>query len=153
VNPAQATNVGTPQWPANTGVTTATATFIGIGSASSGAGTLEYSAPIGTALGAGVGSATGNLVTIPGLTGVSVNDPIIPQAVPNSTLPGGVVSGTTYFVKTVSGDQITLSATLGGSTLVITADGSAFWYKSIPLVIVPNSQPDILPGNLTVFQG
>ena len=40
------------------------------------------------------------------------------------TIPGGILKTRAYYVKTVAGDDITISTTLGGSTLNITNDGT-----------------------------
>lgn len=151
-SPAQATNAGTPQWPACT-AGAATATFVGVGRALAGAGVLDYAVPIGVALGTGTGVTAGNLITVPALAGVALNDPVIPMALSGTPLPGGLTEGVTVFVKTLAGDTFTVSATAGGLVIPITSDGSAIWYKSVPVVITPGIQPDITPGNITLFQG
>jgi hypothetical protein len=65
--------------------------------------------------------------TIPGHS-FSVDDRIVCHAVSGSTLPTGVTEGTIYWVKTVSGNDITISTTQGGATLDVTVagDGIAF---------------------------
>ena len=121
----QVTNAATITFPKCTGVADSqTALYWGIGLASSGSGTLEYSGPLGTLLGIGTGKASNDTVTIPGLSGLSVNDKMAVIAVPNATVPAGVTEGTTYFAKTVSTNDVTLSATSGGALLDITADRS-----------------------------
>ena len=45
------------------------------------------------------------------------------------TLPGGVVSGRIYFVKTIpTGTTFTIAATTGGATIDITSDGTGWLY-------------------------
>src|SRR5262249_51796641 len=70
----------------------------------------------------------GDNVVVPGHS-LIVNDIVRVMAFPGSVLPTGLSAGTTYFVKTVSGDVITLSATLGGSVIDITVSGAGLIAK------------------------
>lgn len=64
----------------------------------------------------------GDIVTIPH-HGLAVNDKVKFGTITGTT---GITAGTEYFVKTVpSPDTVTLSATEGGSTLVLTTNGTA----------------------------
>jgi hypothetical protein len=99
-----------------------TITHFGVGTASSGAGILLYSGPLITTYFDFVGVSATNVITAPGHTLV-VNDPVEVISMPNETLCSGLSAGTVYYVKTVSSDTFTLSATLGGGTLGLTTDG------------------------------
>jgi hypothetical protein len=107
--------------------------FWSIGTASSGAGKILYSGVIGSNLGAGTAVAATDTITIPGLTGVAVADQIAFLAPTGGTIPTGVTAGTVYYVKTLSGNDITISTTSGGSTLDITAAGQVLAYKVTPI--------------------
>lgn len=142
-------NAALVQFAKSTGVADdVTAVYWGIGRAVSGAGTLDWSGPLASFLGVGTG-ATSDTITIPGLTGVAVGDKIIAVSAPTSTIPAGITEGTTYFVKTLSGNDITISTTSGGATLDITAAGAAFFCKLSPLRITQNVQPQFQIGTLT----
>lgn len=149
-----ATNAGLISFPKSTGVAdNTTAEYWGIGRSLAGAGTLDYSGPLASALlGAGVSLSADNTTRIPGLSGLAVNDKLVMIATPNSPTPGGLSTGTVYFAKTVSGDTITLSATSGGATITITADGTGYWARLSPLQITLNVQPQITTGNLVVTE-
>ncbi len=108
--------------------------FWSVGTASSGTGKVIYSGPIGSNLGAGTAVAATDTITIPGLTGVAVADQIAFLAPTGGTLPTGITSGTVYYVKTLSTNDITISTTSGGSTLDITAAGQLFCYHVTPIV-------------------
>lgn len=116
------------------------ATHFSIGRASSGANTIEDRGVIGSALGPFTALATDTL-TFPGLSGVAVDDRICFYAVGASSLPTGITEGTVYFVKTVSGNDVTISTTQGGSTLDITAAGDGIAWKVSPITISLNSIP------------
>lgn len=107
--------------------------FWSVGTSVNGAGKVLYSGPIGTNLGVGTAVAATDTITIPGLTGVSVGDRIAFLAPPGVTIPTGITSGTVYFVKTVSGNDVTISTTSGGSTLDITAAGQVLAFRVTPI--------------------
>lgn len=106
--------------------------FWAVGTDVSGAGKILYSGPIGSNLGAGSGFVT-DTITIPGLTGVAVNDRIVFFVPTGGTIPTGITAGTVYYVKTVSSNDITISTTQGGATLDITAAGQVLAYKVTPI--------------------
>lgn len=124
--------------------------FVGVGRSASGAGTLDYVAPLGTELGEGTAVAATDTITVPGLTGVAVNDEVAFFVLPKGALPSGITAGTIYFVKTVSGNDLTISATLGGATLDLTAAGAVLAYKMIKLAISNGITPSVAAGALTV---
>lgn len=131
----------------------ATANWGTVGAAATGASKIHRLFPLGVRLGPFTAKSVGDLVTFPGLTGVAVNDPVIFSAIDGSPLPGGIVEGTSYFVLTVSTNDITVSATLGGAVLDITSDGDGLGYKSTPLAIVSSTPttPSI-PASTFVFE-
>lgn len=120
----------------------ATYAYWAIGTAASGAGKILYKGVIGANLGGFTALAT-DAITIPGLTGVAVNDNIAFFATPGDTLPTGVTEGTVYFVKTVSGNDITISTTAGGATVDITAAGKGRAMKVTPKVMTIGDIPRI----------
>lgn len=76
-------------------------------------------------------TASTDLVTFSSAHGLVVNDQIQFSDV---TTVVGVLAKTTYYVKTVpSSTTLTLSATLGGSTLDITTDGTGNWQHGLSL--------------------
>jgi hypothetical protein len=102
---------------------TNTITHFGIGTAAAGAGILLYSGPLITTYYDFTGKASTDVITAPG-HGLLVNDPVEVITMPNGTLPTGAAAGTVYYVLTVAGNDITISTSLGGATLDLTADGA-----------------------------
>jgi hypothetical protein len=121
-----------------------------IGTSASGAGKILYKGVIGANLGGFTALAT-DVITIPGLTGVAVNDNIAFFSAPGDTLPTGITEGTVYFVKTVSGNDITISTTAGGATVDITAAGKGRAMKVTPKVMTVGDIPRI-PTTSTVVE-
>lgn len=121
---------------------TATALFFSVGTAASGAGKILRMGVIGSRLGP-ISGAISDTITIPGLTGLAVNDSIVFLGVDGSALPGGITEGTRYFVLTVSGDAITISTTQGGATLDITSSGDALAYRVTPISIAAGVTPQL----------
>lgn len=119
----------------------ATATHFSTGMGA-GASVILHSGIIGSRLGPFTATAADTL-TIPGLSGVAIDDRFIAQSVDGSSLPAGVTEGTAYWVKTVSGNDITLSATQGGATLDITGAGDGLAYRSTPIVISAGVTPQL----------
>lgn len=107
-------------------------TFWSVGKAVSGAGLIFYSGPIGVNLGVGAAFVT-DTITIPGLSGIAVDDRITFEVPTGGTIPTGMTAGTVYFVKTVSGNDITLSTTSGGAVVNITAAGQVLAFKVTPV--------------------
>lgn len=128
----------------------ATYTHWSIGTLASGAGMILYKGVIGANLGSFTALAT-DVITIPGLTGVAVNDNIAFFAQPGDALPTGITEGTVYFVKTVSGNDITISTTSGGATVDITAAGKGRAMKVTPKVMTIGDIPRI-PTTSTVTE-
>lgn len=146
----QVSNAGALTYPKCTGVADdTTAEYFGIGTLVSGAGRLDWSGPLGSYLGLGTATVA-DTITIPGLSGLSVGDKVCAISTPTATIPAGVTEGTIYFAKTVSGNDITISATSGGATLDITAAGACFWIKLGVVRVTQNIQPTIAIGQLVL---
>jgi hypothetical protein len=95
----------------------------------------------------------GDTIVVPGHA-LAVNDEVVMFALPNGQgLPGGVSAGTSYWVKTVSGNRLTLSATQGGSTLDLTTVGEGTVAKIVGLTINYNITPVINAGQLVIQTG
>ena len=124
--------------------------FWSLGVAASGASKILYRGVIGANLGGFTALAT-DVITIPGLTGVAVNDRIAFFGGPADVLPTGVTEGTLYYVKTVAGNDITISTTQGGVTVDITAAGKGRAMKVTPQVMQVGSIPRI-PTTSTIVE-
>lgn len=124
------------------GASGATANFVGVGRSSSGAGTLDYCFPIGAAPTIVVGLATDTLTSI--AHGLAVDDPVVLFPAFANALPTGITEGTVYYVKTApDADTFTLSATIGGATMNITAAGAGIIQKITPYVITSGVTPTL----------
>lgn len=144
----QGQNANSQAFPAATGGGE-TEFFVGVGRSPSGAGTLDYICPCGTELGEGTAKTT-DVITIPGLSGVAVDDRIAFFAPPKIALPAGLTAGTVYWVKTVSGDDVTVSTTQGGAAVDITAVGAVLAWKMVGLAVSNGITPTIAAGALTL---
>lgn len=134
------------------GVTGATITHFGIGTDASGAGKLLYKASLGTVLqGAFTAIAAGDLITIPGHT-LAVDERVAFYPVPNSSLPTGLTEGTIYWVKTVSGNDITVSTTQGGAAVDVTAAGDGIAIEAAALVVSTGITPSFAIGALVLTE-
>lgn len=122
--------------------------FWSLGKASSGAGQILWKGPL-TPSGASflpfTAVASTDTITIPGHA-FSVGDECVFFALEGGSLPTGMTDGTIYFIKTVSGQTVTLSTTSGGATLDITADGAGLGIKSAPITINLNTIPRLTAG-------
>jgi hypothetical protein len=132
--------IGFPQCTATANVL---ATHFSVGAAASGASKVFRCGVLGSRLGPFSAVVSGNAFTIPGLSGLAVNDRIVFHAVDGSTLPGGVTEGTSYFVITVSGDVITVSTTQGGSSITLSSAGDGIAYRSTPITINQGTTPQL----------
>lgn len=128
-----------------------TAVHIGIGTSSSGAGKLLYKAPLGPSIQGPFTATTADVLTVPGHT-LAVNDTVALYPLHGSTFPTGITEGTIYFVKTVSGNDITLSATQGGATLDVTAVGDGIILKTQSLAISVGITPEFAIGAIKVAE-
>lgn len=116
--------------------------FWSLGLGESGATAIDYIGVIGSKLGAATVLAS-DVFTIPDSTGLAVDDRITFFAVSGQTMPAGITEGVVYFVKTVSSSDVTVSATLGGSVVNITAAGQCYAFKVTPLTIGPLTTPSL----------
>lgn len=128
----QVVNAAAINFAAPTGGTLAPITHVGIGTSSSGAGKLRCSFPLCESPKLATGKASNDTLTIPGHA-LAVGEQVVLFTLADSTMPAGITQGTVYFVKTVSGNDITISTTSGGSTLDITADGACVVAKATPI--------------------
>lgn len=128
------------------------ALYVGAGTDASGAGKLAYFAPIGATSAALAFTAlnTGNTLKIPGHS-FAVNDPVALFAGLGVTLPTGPAEGDRVFIRTVSGDDVTLSATSGGAELDLTSNGAGFIAKLTGILIDLNITPQI-PASSLLFR-
>lgn len=122
-------------FPAGATTDTDVISFWAIGTASSSTGKILYSGPIGTYQGFGTALAATDYLTLPGITGVSNNDRIAVFAPPSQSLPTGLTSGTLYYAINVSGNQLQLSTSSGGSAVNITVDGEFVAFKVTPITM------------------
>lgn len=147
----QAVNAALIQFAACTAGTN-TITHFGVGRASSGTGELLFKAPLTTSGATPLlyTATAADVLTVPGHS-FSVNDTLQSFGILGITAPAGITDGTNYYVKTVSGNDITLSATLGGATLDVTAAGAAMLIKTTTLAVSVNIQPQFAAGVLKIF--
>lgn len=126
--------------------------YFSIGLASAGAGVILHMGLIGaTTLPKPFTAKADDTITIPGNT-LIVNDRCAFFAVPGGTLPTGITAGTIYHVKTVSGNDITISTTQGGSTLDLTTTGTGVVQKAVPLTVTPPIVPRFQAGAIVVAE-
>ena len=102
---------------------------------------------MGDLQGPGIGLAS-DVLTIVGHN-LAVNDRCVFMDL-TTGMPTGITEGTVYFVLTVSGDDITISTTQGGSTLNITAAGDFIAWKVTPINISVGVTPQLL--NTTIIR-
>jgi len=127
-----------------------TAYFFSTGQVISGATKLFHKGVLGSRLGPFTAKADDN-ITIPGLTGVAVDDRITFFTTSGSSLPTGMTEGTVYWVLTVSTDDITISTTQGGSAVNLTTAGDGIAYRVTPLAISPGVTPQ-LTTSTTIYE-
>lgn len=127
------------------------ATHWSIGRAASGATTVLFAGPLAGAPKAFT-ATTADTLTVPGHT-LIVGDRAVAYEAPGAVLPTGLTRGVVVYVKTVSGNDITLSATSGGATLDITAAGAGVVQRLTPLSIGEGVKPTIAIGAMTVKLG
>ncbi len=141
-----ASQIAFPQCTAGT----ETETFFGIGTAASGAGHLIWGGPIAAHFYGFTAETTGN-ISVPG-SSFSVNDPIAFFAEWSDVpFPTGITAGTLYYVKTVSGDVYTVSATVGGSPITISAAGAGNCSVITPFVINNGDTPALAASQCVIL--
>jgi len=136
---------------ATCGVTGATITHWGIGTDSSGAGKMLYTGPLGSVVQGPFTAKADDTITIPGHT-LAVDERVAFYPAFGSSLPTGITEGTIYWVKTVSGDDITVSTTQGGGTLDITAVGDGVAIEAATLAVSSGITPSFGIGALVVSE-
>jgi len=127
--------------------------FFGVGTASSGAGKLMYSGPIGSGKGAATALASTDVITAPAYTPTN-GDQVSVQPVGSNALPAGLTAGTIYFVVSASGSTFKLSTTSGGSAIDITADGECYVFLHTPITVTaaPAVTPQLTTGTTITEQ-
>lgn len=147
----QVSNAAVIAFPA-CGLTGATITHFGIGTDVSGAGKLLYKGPLGTVIqGPFTALAAGDLITIPGHT-LAVDERVAFYPLLGSALPTGLTEGTIYWVKTVSGNDITVSTTQGGAAVDVTAAGDGIAIEAAVLAVSIGVTPNFAIGTLVVTE-
>ncbi|HEY6925150.1 MAG TPA: hypothetical protein VI653_16865 [Steroidobacteraceae bacterium] len=151
-NPVQITNAGGISF-AQCGSTGDTLTYWGVGLASSGAGTLLASGPIGTGLPLDFTCtlASPGVLTIPG-SSFAVNNRLAVYGNAAGTLPSGLTEGTVYFVGTATGTAITLSTTTANANPVNTTSvGAGYAIVCSPLAVSNGITPSFGAGALLAY--
>ena len=146
---ATASNANTLSFPKCTVAAVEVELFFGLGTASSGAGKLLMSAPLGSLSGPFVAEADDDTIICKG-HGLQVDDRCAVMATVGKALPGNVAAGTVYWVKTVSGDTITISTTQGGAAVNISSDGAGELFKVVRQTVDINITPKFAAGALTI---
>lgn len=151
--PVLVQNTGTITFP-QCGATGDTLTHFGIGLASSGAGTLLCSGPIGSgpALSFTCTAASPGVLTVP-TSSATVNQRVSLYPNGTATLPTGLTEGVVYYVGTVSGQNITLSTTPANANPVNTSTagaGNAIFQTplSVSNLVTPSFAANALTGRL-----
>jgi len=122
-----------------------------LGTSLSGAGEILYRGGIGPAPVPMTAVASSDLITVPNQA-FSVDDRVQFLSLQGLSLPAGITEGTVYWVKTVSGNAITVSTSQGGATLNITADGAGFAQLIQPITMAINVIPR-LETTTTIREG
>lgn len=123
----------------------ATITHWSSGVAVSGATKVLHRGVFGSRQGPFNGKVSGNTITVPGHT-MAVNDNVAFYPPSGASLPGGITAGTVYYVITVSGDDITVSTTLGGSSITISSSGHGLAYRVTPIAVSTGVTPKLSAG-------
>ena len=150
VSTNQVSNAAAVTFP-TCGITGATITHFGIGTDSSGNGKLLYSGPLGTVIQGPFTATAADVITIPGHS-LAVDERVAFYPAFGSSLPTNLVEGTIYWVKTVSGADITVSTTQGGGTLDLTAIGDGVAVEASVLVISSGITPSFAIGAIVVTE-
>jgi hypothetical protein len=108
-----------------------------------------YKGPLGTVVQGPFTATTADVITIPGHS-LAVDERVAFYPAFGSSLPTGITEGTIYWVKTVSGNDITISTTQGGATLDITAAGDGVAIEAASLAVSSGITPSFAIGTLVV---
>lgn len=130
-----------------------TLTFWSLGRQSAGATSFEYYAPLiaSGAIWLPFTAKVDDTITIPGHT-YAVDDRITFRTALSGTLPAGMTAEVVYWIKTVSGDDITVSTTQGGATLNLTTVGSGAGIECSPINVSANIRPEFAIGELDILE-
>jgi hypothetical protein len=147
---------GNTTFPQNTSITSQTALFWGVGSASSGNGIIEYSGPICASAVTPIPFTCTNAspaVFTSHAHGFSAGQAVLMWAGVGGTLPTGFSASTIYYVISsgLTTDAFQLSATLGGSAINSSSSGDGVIVAASPLIIGQNVTPILSAG--TVITG
>jgi hypothetical protein len=142
----QVVNAAQIQFGEKTAAADETMFFVGIGRSSSGAGTLDYILPIASARQLFTADTADN-ITVPGMS-LAVDDRICFFNFGEGVFPTGLTAGTVYFVKTVSGNIITVSTTSGGAAVDVTVAGAGIAYKMAGRLVNNGTNPTIAASGL-----
>lgn len=127
---------------------TGTLLFWTVGTASSGAGNLVRAGGLG-GLAVPCTMTTADVVTSPDLiaqsTGLANGDRVAFWSM-GGTVPAGLTEGTAYYVVSLSGNTFSVSTTLGGGAVDITAAGGCFVQRLTPVTLAENVRPELTPS-------
>ena len=144
----QVSNATQLSWPQSS--SGETEMYVGVGTASAGAGHLLDFGPITTQFYAFSAETSGNFTV--GGSAFSVNDRIAFFSSAGVALPTGVTYGTVYWVKTAAADVYTISATMGGGAIVVSGAGGGIACKVNPFVIASTDIPTLAAGQLVLIE-
>jgi hypothetical protein len=150
----QVTNTGTAAFAPCTGGT-ASVTHFATGVASTGATTIIHKGALGPLTGLfGYTVTTDDTLTVPG-SSFAVDDRVSVAAFEGAQqTPGaGLVVGTVYFVRSATGENITLSLTSGGATVDVTGTGSGILQRHQVLVVSAGITPTFNAGQIQITEG
>jgi hypothetical protein len=134
------------------GATPNTILFWSVGLASAGASEILDYGPVAPLIMEAFTALTTDVITSPNMA-FAVDDRVTFFAREGGALPGGIVEGTVYFIKTAAAPAYTISATSGGATIDITTDGAGFIQKVTPLAVANLVTPQFAAGSLVVTLG
>jgi len=141
----QVVNAAQIQFGEKTAAADETIFFLGVGRSASGAGTLDYILPLASFRTLFTAATDDNITAVGSW---SVDDRICLFPLAEATYPTGLTAGTVYFVRTVSGNIITLSTTSGGSVVDITAAGSGIAFRMAGRLVNNGTNPTIAASGL-----
>ena len=145
-----ASNTSTVTFPQNT-AGSVTATHVGVGTASSGAGILLYSSELLGAMNAvsdiNIGTDT---ITTSAAHSLSDGMAVRVRLGTGGTIPAGLSTGTQYFVVSSAASTLKLALTAGGSAVDITSIGYGpiFVARDFYATIGTNATPSFAAGQL-----
>lgn len=90
--------------------------------------------------------ASSDVLSVPG-NGFLADDPVRLIKLDDSPLPTGLVEGTTYYCRDISGNTLKLAASVGGAAINVTADGSGQIVKIIEQPLNAGVTPQFTSGS------